>query len=130
MIGNIFQNIWKALDPFVITADVDVKPLRDVLHRNNVSRVDFLHIDTEGHDLEVLKTADLGRSKPLAIYVEHKHLSDDERKEMETILTSNGYDIRNAGTDFFAKQIEANKALKRSTRWIDTLSQCFRPRQQ
>ena len=42
-------------------------------------------------------------STPLAILVEHKHLSDEHKQEMKSILETNGYDIRDCGGDYFAK---------------------------
>jgi hypothetical protein len=52
------------------TKEVLVKPLRFVLDRYCKCEIDFLNIDAEGMDLEVLKSNDWTRFKPKVILVE------------------------------------------------------------
>ena len=53
------------------TLTVDVQPLSKVLDEMAPQRhVDFLNVDCEGMDLEVLKTLDLPRQKPTVICIE------------------------------------------------------------
>jgi FkbM family methyltransferase len=61
----------------------------DLLKRCGFDRVDFLKIDTEGHDLTILETVDFsGTLKPQLIKVEHKHCSLDK---ILNVLQKNGY---------------------------------------
>lgn len=51
-------------------ATVEVRTLRDVLSEDPVDRVDYLKIDTEGHDLFVLKGFPFDRLRPEVIVCE------------------------------------------------------------
>jgi len=64
----------KEFEPFIACEAVHCEPLRDILARNRIRKIDLLHIDTEGYDYEVLKQVDL-ESPPRVILYEHKHLS-------------------------------------------------------
>ncbi len=110
---HIVEHLDGKLEPYILTAEVQVESLDAILHRHGLTRIDFLHIDTEGHDLEVLKSVNLSSHAPLALFVEHKHLSLDDRLEMKALLTGNGYLVRNAGGDFFAVHREASKMMHR-----------------
>ena len=101
------------LEPFIRVMDVTVEPLQEILQRHRVTDVAVLHIDTEGHDLHVLQSVDLSTYTPLAIWVEHKHLSQADRVEMRTLLESSDYDVWNAGEDFFAVHREAPQRMHR-----------------
>jgi len=57
----------------------------------NIKEVDYLKIDTEGHDWEILKSIDLNKIKPKIIKVEHKH--SGKKKEIMTYLFENGYHV-------------------------------------
>jgi FkbM family methyltransferase len=104
---HIVRKLNGALEPFIVTADVTVESLSHILQKHDLSNVDFLHIDTEGHDLEVLKSLDMSVHRPTAVFVEHKHLSRDDRAEMRAILEGNDYNILDCGSDFFAVQSQA-----------------------
>lgn len=90
------------LEPFIVRLNVNVQPLDEILRRNNLARIDFLQIDVEGHDLQALKSINLDRFRPSAIFIEHKHLSTDDRTEMRSRLNRYGYCVRDTGPDFFA----------------------------
>ena len=105
------------LDPFIIECKVQVCPLSDVLMRNGIKDVHLLHVDTEGHDYEVLKTLDFAKHAPLSIFVEHKHLSDAKRTEMLNFLQERGYSVGDCGEDYFAVNEKANKRLQ-ETAWM------------
>lgn len=62
----------------------------------------FLHIDTEGYDLEVCKTLDFSKSKLDAILIEHKHLLYSDLRELIRLLQVAEYLIWNTGADLLA----------------------------
>jgi len=99
---HIIKHLDGKLEPFILTSEVNVEPLDTVLERHGLTRIDFLQIDTEGHDLKVLKSVDLNTRTPAAIFVEHSNLSSDDRTEMKSLLMCNGYDVWNTSNDFFA----------------------------
>ena len=49
--------------------------LNGLCEKYNVTEIDFLKIDTEGHDYRVLKTIDLDKINVKMIKIEHKHLN-------------------------------------------------------
>jgi len=100
--NHILKHLDGVLEPFIIECKVEVLPLADVLKRNGIQDVHFLHIDTEGYDHEVLKTFNLANPAPIAIFVEHVHLPESERTEMHDLLRKYGYSVHDCGGDFFA----------------------------
>lgn len=79
------------------TRNVDVKKLSDVLRKySKKRRLDFFTVDTEGYDLEVLKTNDWKTFRPKIICVEsfEHHKEGNEHKEydyIEPYLVKVGY---------------------------------------
>jgi FkbM family methyltransferase len=114
--NHIVKHLDGVLEPFIIGCKVRVRPLADVLMQRRIQDVHLLHVDTEGHDYEVLKTVDFAHHAPLSIYVEHVHLSDAHKTEMLHLLRKHGYSVRDCGTDYFAVNEEANKRLRLTAR--------------
>ena len=73
----------------------------------------LLHVDTEGHNYEVLKTLDFAKHAPVSIFVEDKHLSDAKKMEMLSLLQEHGYSVADCGEDYFAVNERADKRLRR-----------------
>ena len=72
---------------------------KDLLESNNIERVDYLKIDTEGHDMNILKTVIFeGHLRPSIIKIEHKHC---DLKEMSDFLVNNNYHIDVQAEDIF-----------------------------
>ncbi len=110
--NHILKHLNGVLEPFIVEHDVEVLPLTDVLKRNGIRNVHLLHIDTEGHDYEVLKTLDIANLTPIAIFIEHKHLSATQKAEMHSLLHKHGYSVRDCGGDYFAVNKRAKMRLK------------------
>jgi FkbM family methyltransferase len=66
---------------------VPVRTLDEILIDAGVHRIDFLSIDVEGHELEVLDGTDLARWRPRLLLVEDLLL----RLDLHRYLTSRGY---------------------------------------
>jgi FkbM family methyltransferase len=75
-----------ALERFTVSTEIPTLPLSTLLDRNNVSKIDLLHIDTEGHDWKILRQLDLTRFHPDVILFEHKHLSEDDKTKALAFL--------------------------------------------
>ena len=95
------------LEPFIRAMEVPVEPLQQILERHGFTDIDFLQIDTEGHDLQVLHSVDLGAMAPLGIWVEYKHLSAEDQSELRSYLEHHGYEVWVADGDYFAVHREA-----------------------
>lgn len=79
---------------------VETITYRDLIERNGIERVDFLKIDTEGHDLTILKTVIFeGPLRPQVIKIEHKHCN---LNEMLDFLKEVGYYTEVEKDDIYA----------------------------
>jgi FkbM family methyltransferase len=65
----------------------------DLLGLCQVKEIDLLKMDTEGYDLEILRTIDFDKIRPMVIQYEHKLLSEPEQQEAEALLRSQGYKV-------------------------------------
>lgn len=70
---------------------VKSRPLSDLFEIHDVTRVDLLHIDTEGYDFEILKMLDFTNVRPSVILFEHQHLSADSYWECLEHMKRIGY---------------------------------------
>lgn len=67
--------------------DVEIKTLAQVFREQKVKQVDFLKIDVEGFEYEVIVGGDWEKYRPKVLCIEANHISKDWR----TILISNKY---------------------------------------
>lgn len=83
---------------------VETDLLSEILSQNNFTNVDLLQIDCEGYDWQVLKT--IGNAvRPLVINLEYKHLSHQDKLELENWLETNRYTNFIYGRDCFAYKV-------------------------
>jgi FkbM family methyltransferase len=109
--NHIIKHLNGVLEPYIVEGKVPVVPLSEILKRNGIQKTHLLHIDAEGYDYEVLKTLDLSKNAPLAIFIEHFHLSDSDRQEMLQLLHKQGYRVLDCLSDYFAVHEEQDKQL-------------------
>jgi len=67
--------------------------MRALLAKYNVSKVDLLHIDTEGYDAVILEQFDFSRFQPSIVLFESEHLAATEYKQALVRLRTFGYKI-------------------------------------
>lgn len=101
---HIVKHLDGVLEPYIEELVIRVETLDRLLAHHEMNKVDFLHIDTEGFDYEVLRGVDFDRNKPRSIYLEHKHLSDADRRQAVAMLERNGYHVLDCGVDYLATQ--------------------------
>lgn len=103
--NHILKHLRGSLAPFIVEREMEVVALSEVLKRNGIQQVHLLHVDTEGHDFEVLKTLDFSLYLPVAIFIEHRHLPPIQRDAMLGLLRRQGYSVSDCGGDFFALRV-------------------------
>ena len=75
----------------------------DLLRELGSPRIDLLHIDTEGFDLEILRQVGWSSpAAPLAVLFEHDHLTADAVADATDLLTAAGYRLTYGNRDTFA----------------------------
>jgi hypothetical protein len=63
--------------------------LNDIFYENNLSSVDFLSIDTDGTEYEIIKNFDFKRFKVKILVIEHNY--QNFRKPIVNLLKKNNY---------------------------------------
>ena len=92
------------------TYSVETVSLNDLLSQNGApKRIDFLSLDTEGSELEILETFDFDTWDVRLIVVEHNFT--EARQKIYDLLTSKGYERRletlSDVDDFYVKLSDA-----------------------
>jgi hypothetical protein len=93
--------------------------LNEILILNNVNNVDYINIDTEGNELNILKGIDFTKIKPYLFTVEDNSFdfNDAIKKEKITFMEQKNYQLINiiGVTMFFVKKssvTEINEQIK------------------
>jgi FkbM family methyltransferase len=82
------------IDSLIIEERVPTTRLDTLMARHGISTIDFLVVDTEGHDLEILRTLDFTRFRPTLLMFEHQHLSEHDKQSAYALLENAGYEWR------------------------------------
>lgn len=97
--------------PFISKDRIQVLPLRDVLdrHLDSNQKIDFLTIDAEGLDLQVLRSNDWARYRPSYVLAEAlgmRDLNEVISSELYAYMASHGYSLfaKCVNTLFFVDQ--------------------------
>lgn len=69
---------------------VDTVPLSELPARHQIKEVDFLQIDAEGFDFEVLKTFPFDAMKPAIVCIENNHLSEADCAAASAMMDKHG----------------------------------------
>lgn len=100
--AHIVKHLDGVLEPYIVEEKIECVPLSYILEKNDVQRIDLLHIDTEGFDYRVLRQFDIERFRPRVILFEHKHLQAAELRSAYERLLNNRYRIRVLNGDTLA----------------------------
>jgi FkbM family methyltransferase len=79
------------LESLLLEDRVPTVRLETLFTRHNVTRIDLVVIDTEGHDYEILRALDFSRFHPAVLMFEHQHLSAAHKAAAAALLESHGY---------------------------------------
>ena len=79
----------------IFTRELQAMPLKEILSQYlpQGTQIDFLSVDVEGMELDVLQSSDWGRYKPRVVLVEQRMVSleQSEASEIAQFMRSNGY---------------------------------------
>lgn len=86
----------------LITEVVQCVHLMDLIKTYELETVNYIQIDTEGYDSEIIAMIDFDVINPTLIRFEHIHLSDEQKRKCDEILTSQGFQLLLANGDTIA----------------------------
>lgn len=93
------KEMVEKVDDYIEEIEVKTTTLYTLFKENNVGSMDFLFIDCEGYDFEIIKFLDFNKFKPKIINYESLHLKDDDVYACEQLLSNNGYTFFRHGND-------------------------------
>jgi len=96
--------------------------LTNLLRREGVGEFELLHIDTEGHDFEVLQSLDFEQYRPGLVLFEHGHLPRARREECAAFLEARGYRLLYEGRDCMALHHSVRQRWKETAAMFDACS--------
>jgi FkbM family methyltransferase len=99
---HILRHLDGSLEPYIVEEEIQCVPMQEIFDKNDVKKIDLLHIDTEGFDYKILSQINFKRYKPLVVLYEHKHLSADEKEKANSLLKTSGYSLFEYGGDTLA----------------------------
>jgi hypothetical protein len=96
--SKLLSGIYKHIDHHKGTVDnnkktikIKTKTLTDILNDNNAPNfIEYLSLDTEGSELEILKGIDFNKYKFGTIDIEHNYV-EPRRTQMKELLLNNNY---------------------------------------
>jgi FkbM family methyltransferase len=93
---------YKRYNGVATTVKVKTRPLQDILDDNNISKIDYLSIDTEGSEIPILKSVNFEKTDITLISVEANY----DRDPLDKILMPYGFKfIEKVACDaFYAKE--------------------------
>lgn len=93
---NLYSGITDKIDKHMYSKtkqqiSVETMTLNDILDKNNAPIfIDYISIDTEGSEFEIIKSVDLNKYKFGLMHIEHNYV-EPRRTEIKTYLLNNGY---------------------------------------
>jgi len=81
------------VEDFLDIRKVPVLTFNELCEKNDIDHVDFIQLDIEGLDWQVLKTVDIKKYNPTVINIETQCLSKEGHNEVEKFLTDHGYNF-------------------------------------
>lgn len=89
-LGHIVENIVNCMD------------FSEILHFKKMRYLDYVQIDTEGFDFEIIKMMPFNDLKPLVIRYENQNLSKNDSDSCRCLLSENGYFLVDFDNDTLA----------------------------
>ena len=84
-----------------IRQPVQTDTLESICEKYDIKYIDYLKIDTEGHDFRVLKSLNFDKVHVKFIKIEHKHLHG-EKRQLINFLKERGYILYEETDDIYA----------------------------
>jgi FkbM family methyltransferase len=90
------------LESMIETEQVRCLTFETLFKEFDIEHVDFLQVDAEGFDAEILRLFDIPARKPAIVRFEHCHLSIADHAKSIGLLVTQGYRVQTTGSDTLA----------------------------
>ena len=97
-------------DELFIEDKVNTITFKDLIQKHSINNIDFIQIDTEGYDYEILKLIPFDNLNVEFVMFENRHLSDSDYKKAIKLLKSHSFEV---GT-YYKDTIAVNKYILHS----------------
>ncbi len=106
---NFLKNHHNIKDHEIIEKKIRTKSLDKILDEHKFHNIDFMNLDVEGHELNVLKTINFEKIKIKYLcieMIEHNKKSIENNEKIKTLLIQNNYKlIKNFSFNYIYKKI-------------------------
>jgi FkbM family methyltransferase len=89
-------------DELLIEDTVNAITFNDLVKKHSVEKIDFIQIDAEGYDYEILKMIPFSKYEIDFIMFENRHLSESDYKEALNLLKQYGFKVGSKYKDTIA----------------------------
>jgi FkbM family methyltransferase len=100
----------------LVSTEVTCLTFESLCRKHGLDEIDFLMVDTEGHDWEVLQGVDFEEHRPRLLVYEHQHLNEEDRADCRSHLARHGYETREERWDTWCLHSSADERLQRTWR--------------
>jgi FkbM family methyltransferase len=95
------------MEDYITEEQVECISTESLVKRFTLDKIDWLQIDTEGFDFEIIKMFNIIVTKPEVIVYENLHFSDSLKEECTAYLMNNGYLCKSYGPNTLAMRSPA-----------------------
>ena len=96
----------------ILKEEVDADHFMNIINQNLSNKnLDYLQVDTEGFDFEIIKMVDFDNIKPTIIKYESVNLEIEDQKDLIVLLRNNGYYTFNEFGDTIGINLKKVKLL-------------------
>jgi len=99
-------------DELLIEDSVNAITFKELLDKHSVKQINLIHIDTEGHDFEILKLIPFSSLNVAVLMFEHIHLSAADYRSAIALLKKNDFLVRTIHEDVIAVKPKVLADLK------------------
>lgn len=98
---HVLKHLSPEMHSAVKEAPVECLTVNELLSRNNVQKIDLLHIDCEGFDYVILRQFDFTTLRPRIVLFEKKHLTAQDLQAAKVMMELAAYKVEEMETDVF-----------------------------
>jgi FkbM family methyltransferase len=96
-------------EDYITVESIECICTETLLKRYGLDKIDWLQIDTEGFDYEIIKMFNIEITQPDVVSYENLHLSSSDKQECKNHLKNNGYICQDFGGNTLAMKNHLNE---------------------